>query len=347
MKFEFRETTPQDAPAVAAFLQRIFDIDPGLPLIAPRHLYWKCWEPRADWPGSRGYVMARESEIVAHGTVVPLSCVHGRQRLRMIHLIDWAADPKWVGIGVAILNRIAQMVDAVVCVGGSEMTQKVLPAFGFETRGKVTQFALPVRPWRQLREEKRSLRTAARFARGLLWWSQAPSARTRGWTASRIAPETLASTAIRWPRPVEESALFERTAETMAYFLKCPAASMELYSVAKEGSGRGYFLLAYAPAQARIVDFYVDSGDREDWRVLIHLAVREARRNPAVAEVASVGSDPATRQALVDCGFHARGHSTMRLLTREGVEFPDRPIRFHMIDSDAAYLHENKNTYWA
>ena len=121
---------------------------------------------------------------------------------------------------------------------------------------------------------------------------------------------------------------------------------MELYSVAKNGLGRGCSCWL-TPREVRIADFYVDSEDREDWRVLIQLAVSQAGRNPDTAEVVAVGSDAVTRQALADCGFHARGSSALRLLSGTGAELPDSPIRFQMIDSDAAYLHENKNDYWA
>jgi hypothetical protein len=346
MKSQFRETSPQDTPAVGAFLQRIFDIDPSLPLIAPRHLHWKCWEERSDWPGSRGYVITQEGAIVAHGTVVPLSWVRGHQHLKMVHLIDWAADPKSVGCGVTLLNRIARLVDAVLVVGGSEATQKVLPALGFKTCGDVTNFVRPLRPLRRIAGQTPSVRLGAQFARSVLWSLQAPWVRTQGWTASRIAPEQLVSQAMRWPRTGEGTAIFERTADIIAYLLKCPVTPMELYSVAKDGSGRGYFLLAHAPGQTRIVDFYVDSEDREAWRALIQLAVSQAARNPAAAEVVSVGSDAVTRQALLDCGFHARGNSALRLLPGKGVELGTGPIRFQMIDSDAAYLHENRKAYW-
>ena len=226
-------------------------------------------------------------------------------------------------------------------------TQKVLPALGFKTCGEVTKFARPIRPLRRLAGQKLSARAGAQFGRSLLWWLQAPSVRTQGWTASRIAPEQLASAAICWPHAREGTAFFARTAETMAYFLKCPAAPMEFYSVARGGSSRGCFLLAYVPGQARIVDFYIDSEDREDWRVLIQLAVSQAMRDPAVAEVVSMASDPVTGQALIDSGFHPRGHSPLRLLPGKGVELPAGPIRFQMIDSDAAYLHEDAISYWA
>ena len=52
MKAEFRSTSPQDAPAVAAFLQRIFGIAPNLPLIAPT-LALEVLGGTVDWPGSR------------------------------------------------------------------------------------------------------------------------------------------------------------------------------------------------------------------------------------------------------------------------------------------------------
>lgn len=347
MKLQFRETSPQDAPAVAAFLQRIFDIPPEVPLIAPRHLHWKNWEPRSEWPGSRGYVMAKEEVIAAHGTVVPVSCVSGPRRLRIVHLIDWAADPKSVGSGVTIMKQIARLADAIIAVGGSEMTQKVLPAFGFKTYGEVTHFALPLRPLRRLAGQKLSPRLGAQFARSLWWSLQAPPLRAPGWTVTRVAPDHVQSCPIPWPRPVESAAILERTAETLAYLLRCPATPMDLYTAAKDGAIRGYFLLAHAPGQTRIVDFHVDSEDRASWRTLIQLAVAQARRNPDAAEVVSVGSELVTQQALLDSGFHTRGSFALRILPGKGGELPSRPLRYHMIDSDAAYLHAGKDDYWA
>lgn len=347
MKSQFQETCPQDAPAVAAFLERTLDLGPEFPLIAPRHLHWKCWEKRADWPGSRGYVMIREGAIAAHVIVVPLSCMVGQKRLRMIHPIDWAADPASIGSGVNLLKQITQLADAVLVVGGSEAAQKVLAAVGFKTCGEVTKFARPLRPLRRVAGQKPSLRSGAQFARSLLWSLQAPPLRPEGWVASRVVPEQLVSQAVHWPRPELGTAIFERTEDTVAYFLKCPVVAIELYSVAKDGVPRGYFLLAHAPGQTRIVDFYVDSEDREAWRAVVEVAVFEAKRNPMAAEVVSIGSDSVTRQALLDCGFHARGNFSMRILPGKGVDLPTQPIRFHMMDNDYAYLHRNQNAYWA
>ena len=336
---QFRATSPEDAGAVRAFLQRVFALDDSAPVVEPRHLHWKCWEERPDWPGSRGYVISRQGAIMAHGCVVPLSFQCGERRLKVVYLIDWAAEPGSVGSGAALLKRIGKMVDAILVVGGSDMTQKILPALGFKTRGQVTGFARPLHPLARLAGQKPTARLGAQFARSLRWTWTAPRQDLSGWEAHRVAPEDLASTAIPWPKPGSGVTIVERSPELMSYFLRCPAARMELYSVAKQASVRGYFLLAFPPAQARLVDCWIDSSDGGDWRALVQLAVRQARSNASVAEIVSVASDALIHQSLAGSGFHPRGDNPLRMLASRGAELPDTPVRFQMLDSDTAYLH--------
>ena len=160
-------------------------------------------------------------------------------------------------------------------------------------------------------------------------------------------PDDVASSAVLWPKPVSGAMIFERDPETIAYSLRCPAAPMEFYAAAKEGSVRGYFMLAFAPAQARIVDLWIDSADRGDWRALVQLAVREAERNPSAAEVVSTASDPVRSQAFLDCGFLSRGSVPLRLLACGKTEISNAPVSFQMLDSDAAYLHNGESDFWA
>lgn len=344
---QFRATSPLDAAAITDFLERVFGIEPGLPVVDPRQLQWKCWEARPDWPGSRGYVITAETGILAHGCVVPLWCQCEDRRLRVINWIDWAADPKSVGSGVTLIKRVGRLVDAVLIVGGSETAQKILPVLGFKVCGQATGFVRPLRPLRRLAGQEPTWRLGAQFARSALWSWQAPRARVPGWEVRRIEPGELASAEIPWPKPAPGAAVFERTAELMRYYLRCPVAPMELYAVAKEGSVRGYFLLASAPAQARIVDFWTDSGDRRDWQALVQLAVLQARQNRSIAEVVSMASDAVTIQSLLDCGFHARGSAPIRLLACGGSALPNGPIRFQMLDGDAAYAHIGRPKFWA
>lgn len=347
MKSEFRSTTPQDMDAVSSFLQRIFEIEADAPLIEPRQMQWKCWDGRADWPGSRGYAIANNQALVSHGVVVPLDYVNGERRLKMVHLIDWAADAQSVGSGVVLLKKIAQMADAMVVRGGTAMTRAILPRLGFKPWGEVTGFVLPLRPMRRVAGLKPGIRTAAQFGRSLLWSLQAPAVKTLGWTSRPLKADEVDAMAIPWPRSRGGVGVFERSAESMRYFLRCPAAAMELHSVMHEGRERGYFLLSRVPGQTRLVDFYVDSEQREDWSAVVRLAVLHERKNGDAAELIARGSDVLTRQALLECGFHSRTQSTLQILMTRGVELPAAPVRFQMLDSDEAYLHDNRAVFVA
>jgi hypothetical protein len=346
-KSEFRATSPQDAAAVTAFLRRIFDMSPDSSVIEPRHLHWKNWEEREDWPGSRGYVMTNQNEIVAHGTVVPLAGRSGDRQFRVVHLIDWAAEAKSVGSGVALLKSIGRLADTIMVAGGSEMTQKILPALGFKSCGEVRRFARPLRPFKRLTGQPFSWRLGAQFGRSALWNWQAPSARLSNWDTRRILPEEIHSSSIPWPQHYNGGTVMGRTSKEIAYYLRCPATPMELYAVQKDGLTRGYFLLSFAPAQARIADVWMESADASDWQALIQLAVRKAESNKGVAEVVSLAGDPVTIRALIESGFHDRGGSPLRLLACGKKELPDQPVCFRMLDSDAAYLHGKTPEFWA
>ena len=346
-KWQFRATSPADEDAVSSFLQRIWGRGPQEPGLEPRHLHWKNWLERPDWSGSRGYILTSQDEIVAHGTAVPLSFTAGGERYTIVHLIDWAAEPKSSGSGVALLKRMSQSADAMLTVGGSEMTQKILPALGFKVRGRAQRFVRPLRPLRRLTGQKLSARLGAQFARSLAWTWQAPRAQVDGWTMRRVTAEELVSQAIPWPKSSAGSMLFERTPALMAYYLRCPAARLEMHVVSKGGSTLGYFVLAFAPAQARIVDLWVDSADRGDWCALVQLAVQQACQDQQVAEVISMASDPAGSQAFLDAGFHPRGTDALFLLASNRRELPEVPITFRMLDGDAAYLRTGSPEFWA
>jgi hypothetical protein len=291
-------------------------------------------------------VVTRQGQIVAHGTVVPLSCLLAERPIKVVHLIDWAADAKAVGSGVTLLNRIGQLADAVLSVGGSDATLKILPALGFQTRGQVTRFALPVRPFRRI-EAHANWKLPAKIGRALLWSLQVPSRSTEGWTARQVTLEQVSSSAIPWPNACPGVTQFTRSAELIGYYLRCPATRIECFEVTHHGVVRGYFLLAFALTQARIADFWIESESRKDWCVLVELAVRQAKQNRNVAEVVSLGSDPQICSVLSDCGFRARGNLPVHLLPRKGVNLPESPIRIHMIDGDMAYWRGNDNGFWA
>lgn len=340
MKLQFRSTSPEDATAVSALLQKTFGMAPENPSVEPGIIRWKYWDEWSDWPESRGYVLTQNDEIVAHGAVVPLTCLWEDRRIRVVRVIDWCAREKPAGSGVVLLKRIGQMADAVMAVGGTAMTLKIFSALGAKKLGMCRNYALPLRPLRRLLDERSTdWRAGARFARGLLWSLRAPSSGPAGWDARRVKADQLGSIAFPRPTPVPGMAVFERSTASLSYYLRCPSIPFELYAVRKNGEPRGYFLLGIAGRQVRLVESWVNSSDAADWRALHQLAVQEARRHPEAMEFATMCSDPVTRESLEWCGFHNRGGSELYLLDSGKRRLPDGNLRVQMLEGDAAYLH--------
>jgi hypothetical protein len=345
----FRSSTVADQPAIAALLRETLGLAPGHPMAEPNHLHWKYWEPRADWAGSRSYVYLRNGQIVAHGAVIPNVCLWREQRIKMLHVIDWAAKADSGGSGVALMKQIGKLSDAMFAVGGSELTQQILPIIGFrKCATTVTRYARPIRPLlRMVNPEYRSWRLAPQTIRGIFWKLTAPSRRDFEWSSRRIPADQLTAASIIWPSRKSGTAVLERSNTSMSYLLRCPSTPMELYSVHGYGRPRGYFLLAFAPAQARIVDCWIDSDELADWSALVQLAVERAKAHAKMAEVVSVCSDPLLGAALLKSGFRVRQAAPMWLRATTGMARPDVSIRFLMADNDEAFLHNGRSILWA
>ena len=346
----FRPSTIADEAAIAALLQESLELLPGHPTAESGHLRWKYWEPRADWSGSRSYVCLQDGQIVAHGAVVPSVCLWRGHRITALEVIDWAAKRNVSGIGVTLLKRIGTLTDAMFAVGGNELsTRRILPIIGFKECGTtVTYYARPIRPLQRLvNPAYRNWRLVPQVMRGVLWTLTAPSQRKVGWSAHPVSADQLAGASLVWPTPRFGSIIFERSSALMSYWLRCPATPMKLYSIQANGRSRGYFLLAFAPAQARIADCWIDSDDLSDWSATVQLAVTHAKAYPQVAEVVTMTSDPLLGAALLKCGFHIRRAIAMLWRAASGVACPDETIRYMMTDTDAAYLHDGRSILWA
>jgi hypothetical protein len=324
-------------PAIVALLAQAGQ----RPNVEPRDMHWKYWEPRPDWPGPRSFVLTRGSAILAHGGIVPGSYFWDSRRVRTLHVIDWVADPREVGAGIALMNYIGQQTEALLAIGGSAHTVQILPKIGFGRAGTATGYARALYPLRLLRNaERRTWRLVARFARSVAWRLAAPAvASGDGWQARSIAADDLERIASVLPGPARGMGVLERSAGLFRYCLACPIVRTQLYSLERAGRVRGYFMLAAAPGQVRIVDCWVDSDEPADWRAMIHRAVEHARRDPQAAEVVIWASDPLLSECLRASGFRARQASPILLRTANGAGVPPALLRVQMLDSDAAYLY--------
>lgn len=315
----------------------------------PRHLHWKYWRTLPEWPESCSYVLSSGKDIQAHGAVVARTCRWAGQRGRVIHMIDWAARRPEVGTGVALMKQVGQRVDFLLGIGGSPHTLKLMPRIGYQPCGEVTGYTRALSPLALLRRPTRPRwKLLPRFTRSALWSLTAPGGDVGDWQERRIEPEEVHRLASVLPRERAGMVVFERSEALLRHMLDCPIVPMELYAMEeREGRVGGYFLLSYAPGQARLADCWMESEDAADWRALVHLAVRRAQAKGGLAELVTWSSDPQLAQALEDCGFHSRLRLPIYLRSSGGMEVPREGLRIQMLENDAAYLYFGRNELWA
>ncbi len=342
----FRSTTPADESAILALLREAHGAPAADPALERQHMHWKCWQPHEGWQGSRSYVLTKDDRIVAHGTIVPAVCAWERERINMLHVIDWAARSEVRGAGAAVMENIGKLADVIATSSGSPKGRQLLPFIGFkESNTVVTGYARPIRPSLYFTGSgAHRWRRAARYLRAGLWALCAPAHRDASWQARRICAEDIAATSIPWPAPKYGSAVLERKPAVMSYLLQCPAADMELYAVGRGAEPEGYFVLAFTGAQARLVDCWLESESLPGWTALVSLAVRQAEQHAGVGEIAATCSEPLLGAALRHCGFHARFSRSLSMRVSGAARPPDRTVRIQMIDDDQAYLHSG---FWA
>jgi len=311
-------------------------------------LHWKYWQERADWAGPRSFVLADGEHVVAHGGVIPGRIAWGDERTNVIHVIDWAARPQVPGAGLSVMRHIGRFADALIAIGGGPQTRRLLPHLGFQPCGEATGYVRTLRPLRLLTASTRvSWRVVPRFARSVLWCLTAPGDGTDGWQVRRLEPHEVQRLAPVFPVPKPDTAVLERSAGLLRHMLVCPIVPMELYALERQGRTRGYFLMAFAPAQARLVDCWIDSDDPQDWRALIQCAVRQAMHTAEVAEIVTWASDSALSRTLLGCGFHARNTQPVQTLGRNARAMPQANLRVQMLDRDAPYLDLVRSSLWA
>jgi hypothetical protein len=334
MKVHIRPSTPDDAPAIVALMRNA-----GLkPDAAEGWLYWKYWQERSDWPGARSFVVANDSDILAHSGIVPGACLWNGHRATVIHMMDWAASPSAVGTGVALMKYIAGLADALIGVGGSRYTRQTLPMVGFRPCGNTTSYVRVLRPLIGLKNSKRwNWRTLPKFSRNVLSALAAPAVRCGAWHAPRIARDQVQSIAAVLPSARANMTVLERSPASLSYFLDCPIAPMVLHGLDRAGTRCGYFLLAFVPGQARLVDCWVDSEDPDDWRAMVNCAVRAALQTPGIAELVTLASDSMLSQCLRESGFYAQWTDPVQILPKAGATSIPTNLRFQMLDSDAAF----------
>lgn len=318
------------------------------PNVEPEALDWKYWAPREDWAGARSFVATRGAQILAHAAAVPGSCATVSQRVTVLHLIDWAARPNAAGVGVSLMKHVGRLADALIAVGGSEQTLQILPHIGFRPCGTVEGYVRVLHPLRYFGASSiASWKIPAKLARRSVWRLSSTMLAPVGWTVSRICADQMTNLAEALPRATTATSVFERSQGLFRYMLQCPIAPMEMFALKRQNEVRGYFLLAFAPGQARIADCWVATDELDAWHALMQYAALQAWGHRDVAELVAWSSDPAMTRVLLTSGFHRRNQQPILLRSTGAEEIIPERMRVQMLDNDAAYFHHGVAELWA
>jgi hypothetical protein len=356
MKSTLQATSASDLGALSQFLARAFDAAPGAPFVNPAVMTWKYWDARGDWSGPRSYVLMRDGAITAHAGIWPMTFGSGADAVRGVHMIDWASAKEAPGAGLALVQKLAGMYDFIYSIGGSEMTCKVLPSFGFVEYARVWKGVRPLRPVRQmLTHQSRNWKLAPRLLRNSLWAAQGARSK-KNWQAKEVLAAELSGNDLASDFIPRTNHASPRPAAFFEYLLRSPAAPFRFYKISEGGQRMGHFALSLVRGQARIAGVWLREASVEAWAAAYRLARNTARDLPGACEVVAVGSVGASGAGAEQAGFRILPGPTVYLLdktkdktkTDKTKRLPlGEDFQFQLCDSDAAFLDSGAASYWS
>jgi hypothetical protein len=343
LNIDFWPTTQRDAAALSDFLGRVFQLRAGASLVDEKHMGWKYWTARPDWEGSRSFTAQHHGAIVAHAAVWPVRVRVSGQEVTAVHVIDWAADRKYPGVGIWLLRQIAAKVRMMIATGGSDIMRGILPVIGFRPQSELYEFARPVRPLGQaLTTTERNWKLPARLLRNSFWRLSRPLSLPRGWSVTPLAPEEVPEGL--WCQPSPKTAVTARGPGFYRYLVDSPSAQHVLFGLCKDRGLAGYFCLAFAPHVARIADLWLPSTNVQDWCAGFQAAAVVAAGQTRVYEVSAWASTALGKEALSRAGFLLRGRSAISLFGDAKI-LEGRELHLQMLDSDASFLSGEAISY--
>jgi hypothetical protein len=349
MKSTFRATTGDDLTAVCAFLRRVFETDADPSFLNPPVMMWKYWHRRDDWAEPRSYVLEKDSAIIAHAGIWPVSYGTGEQSIRGIHMIDWASAKDAPGAGLSLVQKLAAKFDFIYSIGGTEMTQKVLPAFGFVEHSQEWRGARPIRPLRQiLTHQTRNWKLAPRLVRNYLWSRRKDWRPGSEWNVEELAPESISSDLLSdlFPNDIGKAMFSPRPPAFFEYLARCPAAKFTLYGISKAGRRQGHFTLAQIRGQARVAGVWLHHPNLENWRAVYGLAQQAAAGIKGVNEITVTGTAGPSAEAAAQSGFRVTPGLPVYLLNKKGKFTAPGNFQFQLSDGDLAFLDTGEAAYW-
>jgi hypothetical protein len=308
-------------------MTRVFSANHDAPFVAPFLLKWKYWDHRADCTDLRSLVIEKDGRIVAHVGLWPVAVRTGGKSERGVHMIDWAADPQAPGAGVALLQHLTKSYDFVYSIGGSEMTQSILPKFGFRAVREALTWARPIRPWRlMLRHQNKDLRLPLRLARDILW-SRWPLQLQHGWAA--VGPDASGTAGLA-------ALASERDDSFFRYLQQCPVARFLTFHLVNKGEKVGFLALCVMRERTRVAGVWLQDPSPDNWCTAFHLAQRVALEHTNTSELVARCATEASAIAAGSAGMRLRERTPVFLFRKGGGAEP-LTLQFQLCDNDAVF----------
>ncbi len=333
-----RAIESQDLDRVSEFLVRIHQRNASAPFADRRVLHWKYLWPRSNWVGSRGFVLERDGKILAHAGVVPtVFRLSTGETVRSATVIDWAAARSAPGAGVTLMVQVADRVGAVFVIGGAPPARRIEPKIGFRNAGVARAYVRWVRPWREFRIRPKTPRSALRLLHGMARSLGPKPTCEPEWDSVLINEFDESLETLLNGKPVSLT-LCQRTVEDLNYMLQCPAMEMKGFLLRRRESVVGYFIVAKAGWEARIVDIFVNSDKPRDWRLAYGTAAHAVGRCPEICRIRARATVPLFVEALIQNGFWLQHEDPIMIRDPRSLLASAFPINLQMFEDDAAYL---------
>lgn len=339
----FRATSPDDRAQLTALFTEAFDSSPGSSLLDPALMAWKYWEIREDWPGPRSFVLEKDGHITAHAGIWPATFGDDPSARHGIQMIDWAAAKDSPGAGLALVQKLTRMFDFIYSIGGSDVTRKVLPGFGFVELARAWTAARPLRPLRQILSHQHvNWKLAPRLARNWSWSSSPPDGEIFHWKVGNLTPSDISALT-----PTAGDAWFcPRSAAFFQYLLRCPTIKYRLYGLSNEDGPQGHFALATVRGQARLNALWIRNAGQENLRIAYTLAQQTARELDDAYEVAARGTEGPSGVAAAQAGFRIVESTPVYFHSTDGKFTFPKDFQFQMSDDDAVFLDTGNSSFY-
>jgi hypothetical protein len=332
-----RAAAEADLPNISRFLLKTYPAEASGAFAAADVLRWKYFEPRLNWTASRSYLLEKQGNIVAHGGLWPTQFrLPGGQSVSSVTILDWAGDPSVPAVGAMLMRKLMKMAETSYVIGGAPAARTILPKIGFRVLGEARTYARWIRPWKEFRTRPASLRSAMRLMHGVarVPFTPAPfSGSLESSPVQEFGPEVQPIIC----RQGAFSTSCRRTVEDLNHALRCPLIKMKGFLLTKNAGVHGYFVLALAGWEARLIDIQLDSEDPHDWKLAYAAAVKAVLGEPEICRLRALSALPLLNQALSQNGFWIQYREPIMMHDPKHLLAQAFPINFQLFEGDAGF----------